>query len=62
MCFSFKPRVEIAEVPTRNPDVTNGDLSSNGTMFLLIVISASTKEFSASLPVTFLLRKSMSIK
>jgi hypothetical protein len=39
----------IAGVPTRIPEVTNGDLSSNGTIFLFTVISAFTN-FSASFP------------
>ena len=38
--LSFNPLVVIAAVPTRIPEVTNGDLSSKGTIFLLIVISA----------------------
>ncbi len=44
---SFIPRVVMAGVPTRMPEVTKGDLSSKGTMFLFTVISASTRAFSA---------------
>ena len=51
ICSSFKPRVVIAGVPTRKPDVENGVRVSNGTMFLLIVMSANTNVFSAFLPV-----------
>ena len=51
ICSSFKPRVVIAGVPTRRPDVENGVRVSNGTMFLLIVMSALTSVFSAFLPV-----------
>ena len=57
MSSSTKPRVVMAGVPTRIPEVTNGDLSSKGTIFLFTVISALTKAFSASLPEIFLLRK-----
>ena len=58
---SFKPLVVTAAVPIRIPDVTKGDLSSNGTIFLLTVISALPKTASASLPVIFLFLKSISI-
>ena len=58
---SIKPLVVTAAVPTRIPEVTNGDLSSNGTMFLFTVMSALTNTFSASLPVIPLLRKSINI-
>ena len=61
MSFSLRPRVVIAAVPTRIPLVTNGDLSSKGTMFLFTVMSAFPRAASASLPVMFLLRKSISI-
>ena len=47
ICASFNPLDVIAGVPILIPLVTNGDLSSNGTMFLLMVISAFTNEFSA---------------
>ena len=45
---SFRPLVVIAAAPKRIPEVTKGDLSSKGTMFLFVVISALTKAFSAS--------------
>ena len=61
MSFSLSPRVETAAEPIRIPEVTNGDLSSNGTIFLFTVISAFTNAFSASLPVIFLLRRSINI-
>ena len=59
--------VVMAAVPTRIPDVTIGDLSSNGTMFLLMVISALISVFSASRPVRLVatppfVRKSISIR
>ena len=52
----------MAAAPMRIPEVTKGDLSSKGTMFLLAVISALTKASSASFPVMFLLRRSINIK
>lgn len=55
-----RPRVVIAGTPTRMPEVMKGDLSSNGTMFLLRVISALTRAFSAFFPLMFLLRRSIS--
>ncbi|MNR60131.1 hypothetical protein D3C85_1815470 [compost metagenome] len=51
----------IAAVPTRIPEVTNGDLSSKGTMFLFTVISAFTKAFSASFPEIPLFLRSINI-
>ncbi len=42
-------------MPNLTPDVTIGDWSSKGTMFLLTVKSALTKACSACLPVTDLL-------
>ena len=45
---SFKPRVVRAGLPRRIPLVINGDLSSNGTPFLLHVIPASSKRLAAS--------------
>ena len=51
ICSSFSPRVVMAGVPTRMPEVVNGERLSKGTMFLLMVISAFTKVFSATLPV-----------
>ena len=61
---SFSPRVVIAGVPTRKPEVENGVRVSKGTIFLLIVISARTSVFSAFLPVRSgnLVRKSISIQ
>ena len=61
MSFSFKPLVVTAAVPNLIPDVINGDLSSNGTIFLLAVISALTSAFSASFPVIFLFLRSINI-
>ena len=52
----------MAGVPTRIPDVTNGDLSSKGTMFLFTVIPAWPKAVSACLPVMFFERKSINIQ
>ena len=46
-----KPRVVIAGVPTRNPEVTKGERGSLGTAFLLTVINASPMARSASVPV-----------
>ena len=42
---SLRPRVVIAGVPMRRPDVWNGVRESNGTMFLLTVMSALTRVF-----------------
>ena len=47
-----KPRVVPAGVPSRTPDVTNGEAGSNGTAFLLHVIPARPSAASAALPVT----------
>ena len=58
---AFNPRVVMAAVPKRIPEVTKGDLSSKGTMFLLAVISAFTSASSACFPEMFLLRKSTNI-
>jgi hypothetical protein len=49
--FLSSPRVVTAGVPKRIPEVTKGDLSSKGTAFLLIVISALMSVSWASLPV-----------
>ena len=61
---SFKPRVVIAGVPIRRPDVRNGERLSNGTMFLFTLMSASTNVFYTVLPVTSgnLVRRSMSMR
>ena len=48
---SLAPRVVIAGVPTRIPEVWKAERLSNGTMFLFTVMSAATKAFSATLPV-----------
>ena len=39
---SLAPRVVMAGVPRRMPDVRNGERVSNGTMFLLAVMSAAS--------------------
>jgi hypothetical protein len=39
------PLVVTAGTPTRMPDVTKGDLSSNGTAFLFKVICALIQRF-----------------
>ena len=46
------------------PEVWNAERVSNGTMFLLTVISAATSAFSATLPVRsgYLLRRSTSME
>ena len=59
--FSLKPLLVTAGVPILIPEVTNGDLGSLGTEFLLTVIKAFPNAASRSLPVTsffmrFLLR------
>ena len=46
------PRVVMAGVPRRIPEVWKGERESKGTIFLLAVMSASTSTFSASLPVS----------
>ena len=48
---SLAPRVVMAGVPRRIPDVWKAERVSNGTMFLLTVMSAATRAFSATLPV-----------
>ena len=54
----------IAGVPIRIPEVRNGERLSNGTMFLLVVMSASTSVRSAFLPDISgnLVRRSISIR
>ena len=54
----------MAGVPKRSPEVWNGERLSNGTMFLLVVMSAATRHFSASLPVSSgnFVRRSTSIR
>ena len=61
---SFAPRVVMAAVPRRKPEVRNALRVSKGTMFLLAVMSAATNAFSAILPVSsgYLLRKSTNIE
>ena len=54
--------VVMADTPTLIPLVTKGERVSKGTIFLFTVISAFPRASSASLPLTFLLRKSISIK
>ena len=48
---SLAPRVVMAGVPKRIPEVWNAERLSNGTIFLFTVISADTNAFSATLPV-----------
>ena len=64
MRSSLAPRVVMAGVPRRKPDVWNAERLSNGTMFLFTVISAATRAFSATLPVRsgYLERRSTSIE
>src|SRR3972149_9640005 len=50
-CSALNPRVVTAGVPMRIPLVTNGDLGSLGTLFLLTVILAAPSAASASFPV-----------
>ena len=61
---SLRPRVVIAGVPKRRPLVWKAERESNGTMFLLVVISAATSAFSATLPVSsgYLVRRSTNIE
>ena len=54
----LKPLVVTAGVPSLTPEVTNGDLGSFGTAFLLTVIFTSPNAFSKSFPVISLFRKS----
>ena len=49
---SFMPRVVMAGVPTRRPEVTKGFWVSKGMAFLLAVMCTSSSIFSSSLPVT----------
>ena len=59
MSCSLNPRVVTAAVPIRMPLVTNGERSSNGTMFLFSVMPARSMAASVSLPVTPLLCRSI---
>jgi hypothetical protein len=59
---SLIPQVVTAGVPGRMPLVTNGDWVSFGTVFLFSVMPAASSAFSATFPVTFLLRRSISIR
>ena len=59
---SLIPRVVTAGVPIRMPLVTKGDWVSFGTVFLFTVIPAASSAFSATLPVTSLLRRSTSMR
>ena len=52
--------IVTAGVPSLTPEVTNGDLGSFGTAFLLTVIFTSPNAFSKSLPVISLFIKSTS--
>ena len=45
MSFSTSPLEVMAGVPTRIPEVWNGDLESKGTMFLFTVMSACLDQF-----------------
>jgi hypothetical protein len=55
------PLLLIAAEPIRMPEVTKGDLSSKGTIFLLVVISALINAFSAAFPLMPLFLRSISI-
>ena len=55
-----KNRGDLPGVPSLTPEVTNGDLGSFGTAFLLTVIFTSPNAFSKSLPVISLFIKSTS--
>ena len=61
---SLAPRVVMAAVPSRMPLVWNALRESKGTMFLLTVMSAATRAFSATLPVSsgYLERRSTSME
>jgi len=59
--FSNKPLVVTAGVPIRIPLVIKGDLSSNGTIFLLTVIDALPSASSACFPEIFLFLRSIKI-
>ena len=63
MSDSLAPRVVMAGVPIRIPEVWNGERLSKGTMFLFTVMSAATSAFSATLPVRSgnFVRRSMSM-
>ena len=63
MSDSLAPRVVMAGVPIRMPEVWNGERLSKGTMFLFTVMSAATSAFSATLPVRSgnFVRRSMSM-
>ena len=56
--ISVKPRVVIAGLPMRMPEVTNGFSGSFGIVFLLTVMCAPASAVSASLPVIFFARRS----
>ena len=56
------PRVVSAGVPRRKPLVTNGFSGSPGIMFLLVVMPALPSAVSATLPVSFLGRRSQSMR
>src|SRR5579883_761412 len=60
--FSLKPLVVTAGDPKRKPLVIKGDCGSFGTAFLFTVILARPRAASASLPVIFLLIKSIKNK
>ena len=64
MRSSFAPRVVMAGVPRRKPEVWKAERVSNGTMFLLMVMSAATSAFSATLPVRsgYFVRRSTNIE
>ena len=61
---SFRPRVVMAGVPKRRPEVWKADRLSKGTMFLFVVMSALTRAFSAIFPVRSvnLVRRSTSMQ
>src|SRR3972149_11615805 len=59
---SLNPRVVVAGVPSRIPEVTNGERVSLGTVFLLTVIPASPSVCCTSFPVGPSLPKSISIR
>ncbi len=51
MSASFIPRVVRAGVPRRMPEATIGEFVSKGIVFLLAVMPALSRAFSATLPV-----------
>ena len=61
---SLAPRVVMAGVPRRMPEVWKAERVSKGTMFLFTVMSADTSAFSATLPVRsgYFVRRSTSIE